>query len=191
MTINNEGFTQADVDMAIDAARREVGAEHEDLLAKSAKLTELQLERARTEAKNLQQERDDATARADAANVRIGVMENPVVKEVVPTPKPTNNSITPRAEREEERQAVSAEVKEMWCEAKGFTVDRYVADSLHPDLRETVREAMRGQPQKEIDAEIAHHYQVEATAMESLTSQEVEVAARFHQRPSEYLAAKR
>ena len=103
----------------------------------------------------------------------------------------SKDHLTQGAEQAEKDRAVSDKVVAEWRAVRAFTPEKYVQESLLPDIAQVVRKDMAGQPSMTVDAEIAHRSEVEATAMEGLTAQELEVAARFHQRPSEYLAAKR
>jgi len=107
----------------------------------------------------------------------------------------TNNSVTPKLDaiiedREAKRKAVAAEVEEKWRAAKAFTPERYTEQVLNPTIEAEVRARHKGKLTSEIDAEVLYRQAAEATAIEQLSPKEVETAAKFGHRPSEYLAAK-
>ncbi len=107
----------------------------------------------------------------------------------------TNNSVTPKLDqviedREAKRKAVVAEVEEKWRAAKAFTPERYTEQVLNPTIEAEVRSQHKGKLTSEVDAEVLYRQAAEASAMAELSPKEIETAAKFGHRPSEYLAAK-
>ena len=101
-----------------------------------------------------------------------------------------NDDLTLRLRHAAEDKAVSDKFTEEWAAARAFTPARYTQQVLNPGIEAEVRSQHKGKLASEIDAEVLYRQAAEASAMEQLSAKEIEAAAKFGHRPSEYLAAK-